>query len=96
MPLDLDAAQFGSAAMPPSSGPVTTTLDGELYFGAMSHDGTLTTSAGPGFMKREVPADSSINVPLATEDMVGPAQTAAATFSLSTPASWACALVTFK
>ena len=96
-PFDQSSTLIGGPDLSPTSGQVTTTVDGELYFGALVHDTTVTTMAGGGFMLREVPTDSDANVPLATEDLVGPARAkVAATFQLDTPAAWACSLLTFK
>ena len=95
----LDQSSFNTAGpdLTPTSGTVTTTLGGELYFGALVHDNTVTTTPGTGFTLREVPTENNANVPVATEDMVGPARTkAAATFTLDSAAAWACALLTFK
>jgi hypothetical protein len=96
-PFDQSNAKAGGPDFTPTSGPVTTTLDGELYFGAMSHDSNVITTPGGGFTVREIPTEDPANVPMATEDRSGPARTnVAATFVLDAQATWACALLTFK
>ena len=96
-PIDQSSFNTGGPDLSPTTGTVTTTLGGELYFGALSHDNTVTTTAGTGFTLREVPTENNMNMPLATEDMIGPARSkVAATFMLDSTATWACALLTFK
>lgn len=101
---DQQSAAVGNSATA-TSGPVTTAVDGELYFAAMTHDNTVRSSAAGGFLKRELPTDNATdNVPMITADLVGaPAGTVEAMFEMTDatqndpqPASWACQLLTFE
>ncbi len=96
-PLDQSSFRTGGPSTSPSSGPVKTIVDGELYFGVVSHDLTLVTSPGSGFSRRETPTEDTANVPISTEDLIGPAQPSiAAKFQLTLASPWACALLTFE
>lgn len=95
-PLDQIAPPSTGTGTEPTSGSVTTTASSELYFAAMSHDASPRTGAGPNYTLREVATDSASNVPIATEDKIGPAQATLATFTLDSSEGWACSLLTFK
>jgi hypothetical protein len=95
-PLDQHSASTDLASTTPSSGELTTAHADGLYFGVLSHDAMVSTTAGPDYTLREVVSEDPADVPLATEDKFGPAQTTAATFQLSGTSASACALVTFK
>jgi hypothetical protein len=98
-PLDKHVIASGPVDTPATSGPVSTTLEGELYFSALLHDNTTTTTSTSGFVLRERPTESNIGgVPLVTADIVGgPAGDAiSADFMLTTSGSWVCALLTFR
>ena len=94
--LDRESGASGASASP-DSGMVTTTRDGELFFGATGRDNTAVTSAGAGYTLREIATeDGGAFVPLVTEDKIGAAQTTSASFTESVNSTWACELATFR
>jgi hypothetical protein len=98
-PLDKHVIASGLDDAAATSGPVSTTVEGELYFSALMHDDTATTTATSGFVLRERPTESNVGaVPLVTADIVGgPAGDAiSADFALTVSGSWLCALLTFR
>src|SRR5713226_1049505 len=94
--LDVTAGKLGSGSMP-SSGPASTTANGDLIFGCVVEDGTGhgdTFTAAIGFTKR---VDLGIAAAYADEDgaqaLAGPF---AATWTLSPASSWIATLAAFK
>lgn len=84
------SGQSGQSAGP-MSGPVPVTANETLVFAALSHDDTVTTTAGPTFTLRQVPTETSAQCPLATEDAIVPGGSASSispSFILSASSSW--------
>lgn len=97
--LDRSHAASGIGALA-NSGSVTTTIDGELYFGVTTHGDNVMTAAGSGYTLHEDPSDDPTDdTPIVTEDMIGPAQDVAATFMFKGAEAnvnvWLAAIATF-
>lgn len=99
------ANPYAGRSQYPTSNSVTTTISGEAYVGAMTHEDSLgcgtsvTTVAGTTYTLRQVqPAseEACSHQPLVTEDKIGPAQTTAATYTLSGNDYWAAIIAAFK
>ena len=94
-PLDQFNSNTGSSNAP-NSGNVTTTTDGELYFGlAFGGLNNNTWTAGVNYTIREQ-VTTPLTARIATEDKIEAAQTTAATFTTSGSGPWAATIATFR
>jgi len=95
-PFDQSNSASGTNSTP-NSGNVTTSTNGQLYFGAMAETQDNDMSIGAGYIVGEELEDNSDTNGILTEYKIGNAQTTSAGFGLTgSNLSWAAAIATFK
>ncbi len=78
------------------SGNITTTSEGQMYFGATAWvNSAATSSVGGGYTLREEEQDNDGTQGILTEDKFGDAQTTSATATYSTTTQWAVVTAAF-